>query len=133
MSLQSLDDLEVFLRSAPERLPKIAARAAPEIQDAARAMYRSGVGPAGPHAPRKKDGALALQRPLSEVTFTASGDTIKGEAEDVLRYHQGPIRTAPYPERKTFPSDGDPLPNTWQDAIEDAAESVFEKAAEGLR
>lgn len=133
MSIQKLADLEVFLRHPEDLFPDIAAEAGPKIQAVARAEYAQGKGPAGQHAPRKKDGALALQRPLSTVTFAGVGSTIVGSAEDVLRYHQGPIFTATYPERKTFPSDGDPLPSSWEDAIEEAATDVLEKATEGLR
>lgn len=118
-----------FLDSIGDLAGEIAREAAPEIQSAARAMYAQGVGPSGAHAPRKKDGALALQRPLAAVTFSAQGDAIRGEAEDVLKYHQGPIYTAPYPERKTFPSEGEELPGRWSDAIDDATERVFERAA----
>lgn len=133
MSLDELDRLAAFLEYPEDLLPDIAAEAGPEIQRVARAEYAQGIGPAGQHAPRKKDGALALQRPLSTVTFAGVGATIAGSAEDVLRYHQGPIFTAPYPERKTFPGDGDPLPSSWENAIENAAEKVFEKALGGLK
>ena len=133
MSIQQLADLEAFLRHPEDVFPDIAAEAGPKIQDVARAEYAQGRGPTGQHAPRKKDGALALQRPLSTVTFAGVGSEIRGSAEDVLRYHQGPIRTAPYPERKTFPSEGDPLPSSWSDAIAEAAEEIFEKATEGLK
>ena len=133
MSLEALDELANFLEYPEDLLPDIAAEAGPEVQRVARAEYAQGTGPAGQHAPRKKDGALALQRPLSTVTFAGVGATIAGSAEDVLRYHQGPIRTAPYPERKTFPSDGDPLPNSWEKAIEDAVGKTLEKALGGLK
>lgn len=128
MSLDDLDRLATFLEHPEDSLPDIAAEAGPEVRRVARAEYAQGIGPAGQHAPRKKDGALALQRPLSTVTFAGVGATIAGSAEDVLRYHQGPILTAPYPERKTFPGDGDPLPSSWEGAIEDAANTVLEKA-----
>jgi hypothetical protein len=133
VSLDELDRLADLLAHPEDLLPDIAAEAAPEMQRVARAEYAQGIGPAGQHAPRKKDGALALQRPLSTVTFAGVGATIVGSAENVLRYHQGPIRTAPYPERKTFPGDGDPLPSSWENAIEDAAEKIFEKTFGGLR
>lgn len=128
MSLDDLDRLAAFLEHPEDLLPDIAAEAAPEVQRVARSEYAQGIGPAGAHAPRKKDGALALQRPLSTVTFAGVGATIAGSAEDILRYHQGPIRTAPYPERKTFPGEGDPLPSSWENAIEDTANTVLEKA-----
>ena len=133
MSIQKLADLEAFLRHPEDLFPDIAAEAGPRIQSVARSEYAQGKGPAGQHAPRKKDGALALQRPLSTVTFAGVGSEIRGSAEDVLRYHQGPISTAPFPERKTFPSDGDPIPSSWENEIKEAADSVFEKATEGLR
>jgi hypothetical protein len=132
MSLDELDRLADLLAHPEDLLPDIAADAAPELQRVARGEYAQGIGPTGAHAPRKKDGALALQRPLSTVTFGNVGATIVGSAEDVLRYHQGPIRTAPYPERKTFPGDSDPLPGTWEQTIEDAAEKIFEKTFGGL-
>jgi len=132
-SLDELDRLADLLLHPEDLLPDIAAEAAPEVQRVARGEYAQGIGPAGAHAPRKKDGALALQRPLSTVTFGNVGATIAGSAEDVLRYHQGPIRTAPYPERKTFPSGGDPIPSSWENAIENAAEKIFEKTFGGLR
>ena len=128
MSLDALDKLAAFLEYPEDSLPDIAAEAGPGIQTVARAEFAQCVGPAGAHAPRKNDGALALQRPLSNVTFAGVGATVAGSAEDVLRYHQGPIRTAPYPERKTFPGDGDPLPSSWEKKIEDAATKVLEKA-----
>ena len=133
MSLDDLDRLTAFLEHPEDLFPDIAAEAGPEIQRVARAAYAQGIGPAGQHAPRKKDGALALQRPLSTVTFAGFGSTIVGSAEDVLRYHQGPITTAPYPERKTFPSEGDPVPSSWEDVIESATEKVFEKVLGGLK
>jgi hypothetical protein len=133
MSLDELDLLAAFLENPEDLLPDIATEAGPEIQRVARAEYAQGIGPTGQHAPRKKDGALALQRPLSTVTFAGVGATIAGSAEDVLRYHQGPIRTAPYPERKTFPGDGDPLPSSWENAIEGAAKKTLEKALGGLK
>jgi hypothetical protein len=133
VSLDDLARLELLLRHPEDLFPDIAAEAGPKIQAVARAEYAQGKGPDGQHAPRKKDGALALQRPLSTVTFAGVGSEIRGSAEDVLRYHQGPIYTAPYPQRKTFPGDGDPLPSSWEDAIEEAATDVFEKATEGLR
>jgi hypothetical protein len=133
MSLDELDQLAAFLENPEDLLPDIAADAGPEIQRVARAEYAQGVGPAGQHAPRKKDGALALQRPLSTVTFAGVGATIAGSAEDVLQYHQGPIRTAPYPERKTFPGDGDPLPSSWENAIEKSTEKILEKVLGGLK
>jgi hypothetical protein len=128
VSFDELDRLASFLEHPEDLLPDIAAEAGPEVQRVARSEYAQGIGPAGQHAPRKKDNALALQRPLSTVTFAGVGSTIAGSAEDVLRYHQGPIRTAPYPARKTFPSDGDPLPSSWENAIEKAAEKVLDKA-----
>jgi len=133
VSLDDLARLESLLRHPEDLFPDIAAEAGPKIQAVARGEYAQGKGPAGQHAPRKKDGALALQRPLSNVTFAGVGSTIAGSAEDVLRYHQGPIYTAPYPERKTFPGDGDPIPSSWEDAIKEAATNVFEKATEGLK
>ncbi len=133
MSLDALERLESLLRHPEDLFPDIAAEAGPKIQATARAEYAQGKGPDGQHAPRKKDGALALQRPLSTVTFVGVGSEIRGSAEDVLRYHQGPINTAPYPERKTFPGEGDPLPSSWEDGIKEAADSVFAKATEGLK
>lgn len=133
MNLDDLDRLAAFLEHPEDLLPDIAAEAGPEVQRVARAEYAQGIGPAGQHAPRKKDGALALQRPLSNVTFAGVGATIAGSAEDVLRYHQGPIRTAPYPERKTFPGDSDPLPSSWEKTIEGAVEKTLEKALGGLK
>lgn len=62
MSLDELDRLAAFLENPEDLLPDIAADAGPEIQRVARAEYAQGIGPAGQHAPRKKDGALALQR-----------------------------------------------------------------------
>lgn len=133
MSLDDLARLESLLRHPEDLFPDIAAEAGPKIQATARAGYAQGRGPDGQHAVRKKDGALALQRPLATVTFAGVGSEIRGSAEDVLRYHQGPIFTAPYPERKTFPGDGDPFPSSWENAIEDAANAVLEKATQGLR
>jgi hypothetical protein len=133
VSFDDLDRLASFLENPEDLLPDIAAEAGPEIQRVARSEYAQGRGPAGQHAPRKKDGALALQRPLSTVTFAGVGSTIAGSAEDVLRYHQGPIFTAPYPERKTFPGDGDPLPSSWEKAIETSAEKVLDKVLGGLK
>lgn len=133
MSLDALDQLAAFLEHPEDLLPDIAAEAGPEIQRVARAEYAQGIGPDGAHAPRKKDGALALQRPLSNVTFAGVGATIVGSAEEVLRYHQGPVKTAPYPERKTFPSDGDPIPSSWEQAIENAVGKTLTEALEGLK
>jgi hypothetical protein len=133
MSLDALDQFAAFLEHPEDSLPDIAAEAGPEVQRVARYEYGQGIGPDGVHAPRKKDGALALQRPLSTVTFAGVGATIAGSAEDVLRYHQGPIKTAPYPERKTFPGPGDPLPSSWENAIENAVGKTLEKALGGLK
>jgi len=132
VSLDDLARLESILRHPEDLFPDIAAEAGPKIQAVARGEYAQGKGPVGQHAPRKKDGNLALQRPLSNVTFAGVGSTIAGSAEDVLRYHQKVI-TAPFPERKTFPGDGDPIPSSWEDAIKEAATNVFEKATEGLK
>jgi len=127
--IQQLEALEVFLRGWSDELPAVAERAAGPIQADARAKYSAGndcFGNAMP--PRKVDGARALARPLSTVTFAAVGATIVGSAENVLRYHQGPIFTAPYPRRQTFPGDGDPLPAPWEKIIADSAESVLTEA-----
>jgi len=97
VSLDDLARLESILRHPEDLFPNIAAEAGPKIQTVARGEYSQGKGPTGQHAPRKKDGNLALQRPLSTVTFAGVGSTIVGSAEDVLRYHQGPIYAAPYP------------------------------------
>ena len=118
-----------FLDRIEDLSADIASEAASDIQSAAREMYASGIGPSGAHAPRKKDGARALQRPLAAVTFPASGAALTGQAGDVLRYHQGPIVSAPYPERKTFPGDGEALPTQWSDKIDDAVETVFAREA----
>jgi hypothetical protein len=133
MSLDALDRIASLLEHPEDLLPDIAAEAGSMIQTTARAEYAQGIGPAGKHAPRKKDGAIALARPLQTVTFAGVGSTIAGSAEDVLRYHQGPVTKAPYPERKTFPGDGDPLPDTWAEQIDKATQKVLDKATEGLR
>lgn len=133
MSLDQLDQLASFLDNIKDIEAEVAAEAGPMIQATARAEYASGKGPAGQHAPRKKDGAIALARPLSTVTFAGVGAEIRGSAEEVLRYHQGPIVKAKYPERKTFPDRGDPLPDSWGEQIEKAAEKVFDKALGGLK
>jgi hypothetical protein len=91
--------------------------AAPKIQAQARANYASNKGPDGAAWPRNKDGtAPSLARPAAAVTFTASGDSIVGEAEEVLAYHQeGNDRL---PRRPVFPDGAIPL--AWQALIADA-------------
>ena len=76
MSLDALDRLASLLEHPEDLLPDIAAEAGPTIQQTARAEYAQGIGPSGKHALRKKDGAIALARPLQTVTFAGVGATI---------------------------------------------------------
>lgn len=85
--------------------------AAPKIQAQARANYASNKGPDGAPWAKNKDGTYpSLNRPAAGVTFTASGNSILGAAEDVLKYHQeGNDRL---PRRPVFPDEGT-IPDPW--------------------
>ena len=92
--------------------------AVPKIQAQARANYAANKGPDGAPWARNKDGTYpSLNRPAAGVTFTASGNSIVGSAEDVLQYHQdGNDRL---PRRPVFPEPGT-IPDPWMVLIEAA-------------
>ncbi len=80
-------------------------RSAAAIQADALAGYAVGVGPLDKVWPlRKKDGAIALQRPAREVVYVPTAQGIQGSGEDVLKYHVH--------NRNVFP-DGDAVPAQW--------------------
>lgn len=104
----------------------VADNAAQRITAIARADYAAGRGPNGEEWPRrKKDGAIALQRPAAAIEFVPIGESIQGVAEAVLEYHQeGNERL---PRRKVFPDPGEAMPASWEKAIEDAATEEMAK------
>lgn len=128
--LGQLEQLELWLQTLEDKLPDIAAEAAPELQSQALASYARGQSPDGTAWPtRKKDGGLALQRPASTVTCAGVGAEIRFSAEDILRYHQGPMVTSRNPVRAVFPHDDDPMPPAWEEIITDTARDVLPKGA----
>ena len=114
----ALDAMIAKYDSAATALARALTVAAPKIQAAARANYASNRGPDGVKWPANKDGSMpSLARPASGVTFTADGNSIVGQAEDVLKYHQeGGGRL---PRRPVFPDAGR-LPLAWQAFIAEA-------------
>ena len=89
--------------------------AAARIQADARAKYASGRSPDGKEwKRRKKDGALAMQRPAGTVEFYSDGQRIIGIAEDVFQYH---LETRP-----PFP---DELPPDWDKILEEEHTKAF--------
>jgi hypothetical protein len=128
--LGELDRLADYLGGVAEAVPRIAATAAPKVQETARAEYAQNLGPSGVW-PRNTSNRRypSLARPASGVTFTAEGERIRGEGEDVLRYHMGGDQggNPRLPKRAVFPDEGAPLPEAWAETIDEAAKVELEK------
>jgi hypothetical protein len=117
--------------ASDDYLVDVATAGAERIQGAARANYAAGRGPFGEAwAPRKADGAPALQRPAAAVEFVPTGTRIVGVAEPLLDYHQAPQpRASGYtlPTRRIFPAEGEGLPPVWRGGLEAVAGEEFAK------
>lgn len=120
--------LEAHLRGLAEAPARALTNAAPEIQRVARAGYAANRGPGGVSWPRNTSNNRypSLERPAAGVTFSASGTTLLGEAEDVLKYHGGPERNLKLPERAVFPADGE-IPPEWAAEVERALREELDR------
>ncbi len=124
-----IEDLVAWLRLLPARTKgKGMELAAAAVQETARAEYTQGAGPVGARGPwprRKKDDAVALQRPAATVTFTGKGGAIRSNTDDEphLDHHRG--------LRPVFPGAGKAklLPSTWLAAAEKALREYLEEHA----
>jgi len=131
----SFDDLIDGFDGMSSLASDAADRAATSIQAMARAGYASGTDPYGSAwKPRKKDGAVALQRPAAAIEFTVMGEsTITAVGESVLAYHQknDGDNTPRLPRRMTLPEPGRPMPDAWDKAISDAVEAELDNRLGG--
>lgn len=104
---------------------RAAQTAAPKIQALCRSLYASQKGPDGTPWKPNKDGSFpSLARPAANVTFTASGSSIVGEAEEVLAYHQR--GNEKLPKRPVFPEPGT-IPANWLPILDAALREELEK------
>jgi hypothetical protein len=97
----------------------------------ARSDYQAGRSPAGdPWAPRKKDGAPALQRAPSRVTFRAVGAVVEQSAPDHYKYHR--TGTVTMVKRTVYSETTLTLPMHWRFAAEKALTAQIERRTRAL-
>lgn len=117
--IQGLEQLDAMIEAfEPEPLVAALKTAGAEaIRDKAEEQYASGRGPSDAVWPlRKKDGALALRRPVGTIVFVETDSGIMASAEDVMGYHT---------ERRPWaPPDGE-LSAPWTRAADEAMERAF--------
>jgi hypothetical protein len=105
---------------------KVAAKAAPLVDEAIKTTAKAGQNPYGePWAP-KKDGGAPLKNAASHVSTRSSGSlvivTLTGEAE--VFHNRGGKRT---PQRQIIPNSETFLPRTVNDALVTAAGKLFDE------
>ena len=116
--LEELEDMIARYDAAGTAVTRALRAAAPKIQAQCRTGYAENRGPDGVKWKPNKDGTYpSLSRPAALVTFTGEGDSIVGEGEDVLKYHQE--GNEKLPRRPVFPEQGT-IPASWEPIIEDA-------------
>lgn len=120
-SISGLDQLDAVIAALdPDDLvAELKAAGAQAIADKAVEQYSDGRGPSDAVWPlRKKDGALALRRPVGTIVFVETPDGIRGVAEDVMGYHM---------ERRPWcPEDGE-LSAPWARAADEAMDEALEE------
>jgi hypothetical protein len=118
--------LAQFLRElAPRLLSQGAVEAAKDLSAVAADQYAAGKGPDDKVWPlRKKDNAIALRRPTSEITWRGGGGRVIATADDVVKHHRG--------KRPVFPFYAKKLPPAWEKAVEAALRRVAEKAVKAV-
>lgn len=115
---EELDAMIAAFESGP-LVRELKAAGAEAIRDKAEEQYASGRGPSDAVWPlRKKDGALALRRPVGTIVFAETEAGIAAVAEDVMQYHTD--------RRPWAPPDGE-LSAPWAAAADEATERVFEE------
>lgn len=127
--IERIEELSEFLRSLPGRAKgKGTELAAEAVQKVALAEYAAGKGPPGARGAwptRKKDGAVALQRPAAELQFLGKAGTITSTTVDepTLDHNRG--------LRPVFPGAGksNQLQPTWLAAAEKALLAYLEDLA----
>ena len=114
-NMAELQALTAFLGDPTRTMRTAADKAATCMQGDARAKSSAGRSPDDKEwKRRKKDGALAMQRPASTIEFYSDGQRIIGIVEDVFKYH---LETRP-----PFP---DELPPAWDDFLREEHEKAF--------
>lgn len=115
--LRELNQLTASIDKLGSAIKPALRRAASLITRSARAGYANGVGPSGQKWKPKADGGLAVQGPASEVTFSARGMSLVGNAPDVLDYHKE--------TRPVFPNGA--MPGPWVDILDASLSEELDK------
>lgn len=122
-----IEELAALLRLLSARTKgKMLQNAAAAVQEKARAEYAQGKGPPGARGEwprRKKDDAVALQRPAATVTFTGKAGAIRSntEGEPHLDHHRG--------FRPVYPGAGKAklMPDSWVEAADESLRKDMEE------
>lgn len=124
--VDALNEAIATLRGLGEIPTRAAAIAAPLLEAAAKKQAASGIDPSGrPWAPRKKDGGRALANAAEAVRAEVTGDVVEIVVDGPEYFHQTAKEGGAMPRRQIIPDVGDPLPPTYQAALDEAADEAF--------
>ena len=109
---------------------KIAAKAAPHLEEALKANLSAGVSPEGQAwAPRKENGGRAYAKAASKLDVKALGDLVKVTVTGPEVY--GHFGAGGMPVRKMIPDGGDGVPKVVAEALQKGAEEALEEVTNG--
>jgi hypothetical protein len=129
---QALNDMIDTLRKlgGSDLVNEIAKEAAPLVDEATKSTAKAGQSPTGtPWVPRKKDGVRALAGVESKITTAAYGPIVRQTLTGGAVYAQFGAHSA---QREVIPSGGAEIPVHVNDALQKAAQKVFDRVT-GVR
>jgi hypothetical protein len=129
--MSTLDEMIDALRSVDGSglEARIAARAAPLLEEALRASADEGVSPNGAPWRPKKGGGKAYEHASSKITVAAHGSLVRATLTGPEVY--GHYGTEKMPKRPMLPDAGAAIPPLVTDVLERAAEAEFAAAMGG--
>lgn len=123
--LEQLDPLLAYFEELQSIAQAAAPQAAKDIGSLARAQWNAGKAPDGSSWEKAKDGHTPLRGAAQSIDIFPRGKDVVFDIPEPYTFHQ--TGTEKLPKRQLVPSKGEPLPKTWEKAIELAIEKEIIK------